>query len=81
MIIPAGNFVLIKPDNPEEITSGGIIKATKSVPNIGEVIRVSEDAETSVAVGDRVQYLPNKRIENEDGTILISEEAILFVFN
>jgi len=81
MIIPTGNFVLIKPDSTEEVTSGGILRPKKPIANRGEVIRVSEDLNTSVAVGDRVQYLPNGRVENEDGTICVKEENILFVFN
>jgi co-chaperonin GroES (HSP10) len=81
MIIPQGSYILIKPDSTEEVTSGGILRPKAPVANTGEVLRVSEDTDTSVAVGNRVQYLPNGRVENEDGSILIKEENILFVFN
>jgi co-chaperonin GroES (HSP10) len=81
MIIPTGQYILIKPDSTEEITSGGILRPKKPIANTGEVLRVSEDADTSVGVGDRVLYLPNGRVENEDGTICVKEENILFVFN
>lgn len=81
MTIPAGNHILIQPDDTEQTTQGGIIRTTKATPNTGKVIRISEECDTSLAVGDRVQYLPNGRTEMEDGTILIKEENILFVFN
>lgn len=76
---PVGDKVLIQPDQPEET---GLIKSvSKKIPNTGVILAVSPDHPIDVAVGDRVQYSPNHREELEDGTILLSEQNIMFIFN
>ncbi len=78
---PLGSNVLIQPDSPDEATPGGIFIASKKTPNTGVVLAVSDDYSFDVCVGDRVRYLPNTRLENDDGTIFLKEDAILFVIN
>lgn len=79
-IILEGNYVLIQPDNTEELTTGGIYMAKKKTPDTGRIISISKDADASIAVvGDRVKYLPNGRIEYEDGTVSIKADNILWV--
>lgn len=79
VIQPLGDKVLIRPDAPEELSSGGIILAAKKVADTGTVVAVSKDMEMPVSVGQKVRYIPNTRETLDDGTILLSEQHLLYI--
>lgn len=82
MTNPVGKKVLIQPQEDYDVAhQGTIIRVSKKIPDIGLVVRVSPDIEApQVKEGDLVKYLPNHRIEEEDG-ILIDEDNILLKYN
>ena len=55
---PINAYVLVKPLEVEEKTSGGIVlpDSAKGRQNTGEIVAMAEDALDEVALGDRVIY-------------------------
>lgn len=84
MIRPIGRQVCIIPDAKEEVTKGGIFVPAPSQHNhnIGTVKAIGNFIEEDeVAVGDRVRYNKKGSLEQEDGTLLVSVEDILWKEN
>ncbi len=81
-IHPMNGHVLVKPLEPSEETSGGIVipDTAKEKPREGEVVAVAEDATEEVAVGDRVifkEYGGAKvTIENDEFVLLTAEDLV-----
>jgi len=69
-ISPSGNRVVVKPDDVEEVTEGGIVIA----PSITESYQNSQTTGTLVSVGpDAWKHTTTKRYRVIDGTLVLVE--------
>jgi len=91
-IQPIGNRVLVKPDEIEEKTSGGLVlppsASEEQRPETGTVVKLGKgkidgkEISFEVSVGDRVyfkKYSPDEILIDEDKYLLLSEEDILAI--
>lgn len=81
MIQPLGRQVCIKPDAKEEVTKGGIYVPPPSQHNnnIGTVVSIGNHVEEDeVTAGDRVRYNSKGSLPQEDGSLLVSVDNILW---
>lgn len=81
MTKPVGDKVIIQPEELPDRTVAGIILAAKRTRDTGTIVAVSEDFEASVSVGQKVRYLPGTAEALDNGTILLSEDKILYIIN
>lgn len=80
MIQPLGRQVCIKPDAVEEVTKGGIFVPAPSQHNnnIGTVMAIGSHVD-EVEVGNRVRYNLKGSLPQEDESILLSVDSILWI--
>jgi chaperonin GroES len=91
-IQPVGKRVLVKPDEFEETTSGGLVlppsASDDQKPETGEVVKVGQGKEDGkditfeVSVGDRVyfkKYSPDEILIGEEKYFLLNSEDILAI--
>lgn len=91
-IQPLGNRVLVKPDEVEEKTSGGLVlppsASEDQKPETGTVVKLGigkidgKEVSFEVSVGDRVyfkKYSPDEILIDGDKYFLLEEEDILAI--
>ncbi|HRY22146.1 MAG TPA: co-chaperone GroES [Candidatus Dojkabacteria bacterium] len=91
-IQPIGNRVLVKPDEIEEKTSGGLVlppsASEEQRPETGTVVKLGKgkidgkEISFEVSVGDRIyfkKYSPDEILIGEDKYLLLNEEDILAI--
>lgn len=91
-IQPIGNRVLVKPDEIEERTSGGLVlppsASEEQRPETGTVVKLGKgkidgkEISFEVSVGNRVyfkKYSPDEILIDGDKYLLLNEEDILAV--
>jgi chaperonin GroES len=91
-IQPIGNRVLVKPDEIEEKTSGGLVlppsASEEQRPETGIVVKLGKgkidgkEISFEVSVGDRIyfkKYSPDEILIDEDKYLLLNEEDILAI--
>lgn len=91
-IQPIGNRVLVKPDEIEEKTSGGLVlppsASEDQKPETGTVVKLGrgkvdgKEVSFEVSVGDRVyfkKYSPDEILIDGDKYLLLNEEDILAI--
>lgn len=91
-IQPIGNRVLVKPDEIEERTSGGLVlppsASEEQRPETGTVVKLGKgkidgkEISFEVSVGDRIyfkKYSPDEILIDEDKYLLLNEEDILAI--
>lgn len=86
MLKPVSQKILIRPDEINVQTEGGLIKVVKEIPSSGTVIEISPDIDkeelrmNGVKEGSRVRFFNNHRLE-ENECFLIDFENIWGVEN
>ncbi len=91
-IQPLGKRVLVKPDEFEETTSGGLVlppsASEEQKPETGEVVKLGkgkvdgEEITFELSVGDRVyfkKYSPDEILIDEEKYLLLNTDDILAV--
>lgn len=91
-IQPLGNRVLVKPDDVEEKTSGGLVlppsASEEQRPETGTVVKLGKgkidgkEVSFEVSVGDRIyfkKYSLDEILIDEDTYLLLNEEDILAI--
>lgn len=83
---PILDRVLVRPDEGQEVSAGGIILTAAKLPNRGTVVAVgpgTPEKSMELEYGDKVVFLEGKGIEvqvDSETLLIMEEKAILGVF-